>query len=188
MRKKKYASGRTRSMAMHPSNFQRESPEWLQVSKFYWVQVIKSDRGSLSLLTITLFFILVLSSFVILNTSSAFLAKRELIQAGEIAITRASQNLDLNRYYLEDSNSSRVPVDCGAAYESFNNEIHENSVRGKAIELVQWSCAGDSPSVTIQSEIPQLLKMPFLSFSNSNTSTITITATIGATSTVRSTP
>jgi uncharacterized membrane protein len=169
------------------------------------MQVIKDERGSLSILTTTLFFILVLSSFVILNLSSAFLAKRELVQIGEVAITRASQNLDMERYYLQDSDLTTVPVDCGAAYDAFVNEISANSVRGRSISLDSWSCEGDSPTATISVKIRPLLAIPFMSTNkgsgsatesasnsdygnNSADSDVTVTATLGATSTVQSLP
>jgi hypothetical protein len=66
------------------------------------------DRGSLSILSTSLFFLIVVTSFVILNISSAMLAKRELIQIGESAITRATHNLDVSSYYAgaSDRNGS----------------------------------------------------------------------------------
>jgi hypothetical protein len=66
------------------------------------------DRGSLSILSTSLFFLIVVTSFVILNISSAMLAKRELIQIGESAITRATHNLNVSIYYAgaSDGNGS----------------------------------------------------------------------------------
>ena len=68
-----------------------------QTKKF--AMSLKDERGSLSILSTSLFFLLVISSFVILNSSSAFLAKRELVQIGEVAITRATHHLDAGSYY-----------------------------------------------------------------------------------------
>lgn len=67
---------------------------------------IVDERGSLSILSTSLFFLLVLSSFVIMNTSSGFLAKRELIQTGEALLSKAVQNLDAATYYSNGSNGS----------------------------------------------------------------------------------
>ena len=58
-----------------------------------WAQ---NDRGSLSILSTSLFLLLVLSSFVVMNASSAFLAKRELVQIGELAASNAAHILDKN--------------------------------------------------------------------------------------------
>jgi hypothetical protein len=138
-----------------------------------WIQ---EERGSLSILSTSLFFLLVLSSFVIMNASSAYLAKRELIQIGEVGITRAVQHLDSNSYYgnLAGGSSSSgnsagnsvsntaIPIDCPAAAQSFRNEMAQSNLRQSPIILNQWSCDGFNASATISSQVRHLLVMPIL--------------------------
>jgi hypothetical protein len=134
-----------------------------------WIQ---EERGSLSILSTSLFFLLVLSSFVIMNASSAYLAKRELIQIGEVGITRAVQHLDSNSYYgnLAGGSSSSgnsvsntaIPIDCPAAAQSFRNEMAQSNLRQSPIVLNQWSCDGFNASATISSQVRHLLVMPIL--------------------------
>lgn len=138
-----------------------------------WIQ---EERGSLSILSTSLFFLLVLSSFVIMNASSAYLAKRELIQIGEVGITRAVQHLDSNSYYgnlaggsSSSGNSagnyvsnSAIPIDCPAAAQSFRNEMAQSNLRQSPIVLNQWSCDGFNASATISSQVRHLLVMPIL--------------------------
>ena len=138
-----------------------------------WIQ---EERGSLSILSTSLFFLLVLSSFVIMNASSAYLAKRELIQIGEVGITKAVQHLDSNSYYgnLAGGSSSSgnsagnsvsntaIPIDCPAAAQSFRNEMAQSNLRQSPIVLNQWSCDGFNASATISSQVRHLLVMPIL--------------------------
>ena len=146
-----------------------------------WIQ---EERGSLSILSTSLFFLLVLTSLVIMNASSAFLAKRELIQIGEVGITRAVQHLDANSYYgnLAGASSSSgnsvgnsvsnpvgnsvsniaIPIDCPAAAQSFRNEMAQSNLRQSPIVLNQWSCDGFNASATISSQVRHLLVMPIL--------------------------
>jgi len=111
-----------------------------------------------------------------MNASSAYLAKRELIQIGEVGITRAVQHLDANSYYGnlagESSNSINsagnsvgniaIPIDCPAAAQSFRNEMAQSNLRQSPIVLNQWSCDGFNASATISSQVRHLLVMPIL--------------------------
>lgn len=137
--------------------------DWLDwLDRLDWKSVIKEERGSLSILSTGLFLLLVLSSFVIMNASSAFLAKRELIQIGEFAITRAAQNLDPNSYYGNATITTALPIDCGAAEQSFRNEIAQSYLRQTAVILNEWKCDGFSASAMISSQVRHLLVMPIL--------------------------
>ena len=157
-----------------------------------FVVSLKDERGSLSILSNSLFFLLVISSFVILNSSSAFLAKRELVQIGEVAITRATHHLDAGSYYngaskkpanwafsgisSSNSNSGALPIDCSLAYQSFTREIYKSQLRNNPIGFTDWNCDGYTASAKLTSQIQHLLRMPILS----SQSPITISATISA--------
>lgn len=151
---------------------------------------LSDERGSLSILSTSLFFLLVVTSFVILNTSSAMLAKRELIQIGESAITRATHNLDLSNYYARTSdgngnvnfsgstsgNVSALPINCDAAYQTFTQQLSLANLRSNPIGFSEWSCDGFATSAKITSQANHLLRIPFMTVN----STYTLSATISA--------
>ena len=58
-----------------------------------------SDRGSLSLLSTSLFLLLVVCSFLTLNVASEYLAKRELVQMGELTLMQSVHTLNRDAYY-----------------------------------------------------------------------------------------
>jgi len=157
----------------------------------------KEERGSLSILSTSLFFLLVISSFVILNLSSAFLAKRELVQIGEVAITRATHYLDAGSYYNgassdetssnganwsnsgaggPTSNTPALPIDCSLAYKTFASEISRAQLRNNPINFTDWNCDGYAVSAKLSSPIQHLLRMPMLA----SQTPVTISATISA--------
>jgi hypothetical protein len=161
-----------------------------QAKKF--AMSLKEERGSLSILSTSLFFLLVISSFVILNSSSAFLAKRELVQIGEVAITRATHHLDAGSYYngassagaswtysgggSSTSSNLALPIDCTLAYQSFTHEIYKSQLRNNPIGFTDWNCDGYTASAKLTSQVQHLLRMPILA----SQSPITISATISA--------
>ena len=145
------------------------------------------ETGSLSILIITLFLLMLLFSFLIINVSDAYLAKRELDNVGEVAITRAAHAIDLNRYYSGDRTADeasgdglafRVPLDCGTAESNFQQSIVSSNLRGEAISIQDWQCQADEVSATISAIIPTALRMPL----EIGSATTEITASIGATS------
>ncbi len=148
---------------------------------------ILDETGSLSFLIITLFLLMLLFSFLIINVSDAYLAKRELDNVGEIAITRAAHAIDLNRYYSGERTADeasgdglafRVPLDCATAESNFQNSIVSSNLRGEAISIQNWQCQADEVSATISAIIPTALEMPL----GIGSATTEVTASIGATS------
>lgn len=154
----------------------------------------KDDSGSLSLLIATLFFVLLILSFLIIDVASAYLAKRELIQIGEAAIQTAAHSVDLKRYYANDNSIDhygrdglvyRMPIDCEVAHRVFSQEIESSSFRNKSINNVDWSCASDVLHSTIVSKFETPLRIPLLSSVLGGT--IEVQAQVGATSLIRTT-
>ena len=149
---------------------------------------LADETGSLSILITTLFLLTLLLSFSIIDISSAYMAKRELVNIGEAAISRAAHNVDLNRYYSGDrvqagSNSSGptylLPIDCQASAVTMESEVAAAQLRGSPIDITDFSCVGDVITATIRSQIPPALKLPLLPGSVMN-GLLDIRATISA--------
>lgn len=164
-----------------------ESPNYLTQHDQVQDDPSHSDRGSLIILVITLALVLLVSSLALINISNNFLAKRELVEIGEVAVSRAAHQLSLARYYsgniLMDNSAAdgaqfRIPLDCSKAIASFTEEISNTTLRTSPLSIVDWSCANDEVVATIRAEIPVLLQLPF----GIGSSTTIVTATIGATS------
>jgi hypothetical protein len=148
---------------------------------------LRDESGSLVILVFALFLLLLTASLALVDISDNFLAKRQLIEIGEVAITRAAHQISLSRYYsgniLMDTSGSdvtqfRIPIDCPAARSGFVDEISAASLRGSPISITGWSCVGDEVTGTISAQIPILLKLPLGIASNSTK----ISSTVGATS------
>ena len=181
----------TRSQAPTELSTRSQAPNALSTRNVSRLQNISreilDETGSLSILIITLFLLMLLFSFLIINVSDAYLAKRELDNVGEIAITRAAHAIDLNRYYSGERTADeasgdglafRVPLDCATAESNFQNSIVSSNLRGEAISIQNWQCQADEVSATISAIIPTALEMPL----GIGSATTEVTASIGATS------
>jgi Flp pilus assembly protein TadG len=149
--------------------------------------ILAGETGSLSLLIITLFLLLLVFSFMIIDVSDAYLAKRELINLGEVAITDAAHSLSISRYYSGDRTADdasgdglvyRVPIDCNAAAVNFENSLNAARLRGVSIAMNAWSCVNDEVTATISAPIVTAVRLPL----GLNSATESISATISATS------
>jgi Flp pilus assembly protein TadG len=136
---------------------------------------LKDERGSLSILSTSLFFLLVISSFVFINASSAMLAKRELVQISETAMTRATHALDVRNYYLGNTGTA-LPIDCAAAYQIFTQELSTSNLRKQPIGFNNWNCDGRAVYATVSAQASHLLRIPF----TSQDSQFMVSATISA--------
>ena len=151
------------------------------------LKVLGDETGSLILLIFTLFLLLLISSFAIVDVSDSFLAKRELVAIGEVAITRAAHQISLTRYYsgniLMDNSGGdgaafRIPLDCPVAFAAFQAEVSASLLRNRVVAITSWSCQNDEATGTLQVNIPLLLKLPFgIGAGGTN-----ITSSVGATS------
>ena len=148
------------------------------------------EDGSLSVLITSLFLLTLVLSFAIIDISGAYLAKRELINMGEAAISRAAHNVDLNRYYSGDrvmagTNPSTgdptylVPVDCQSAERSLVSEVSELSLHGSTVNISNFACEADVLHATLESHIAPTLRIPILNSSIMN-DLLTISATLSA--------
>jgi hypothetical protein len=150
----------------------------LRTNSHQWRSWHRSEDGSLTIFILSLFFITMLLSFAIIDISGVFLAKRELVNIGEVAISRAAHHIDLDRYYSGDRTqvvSSAngpiylVPIDCQAAASSMQSELSSTTLRGHEISIAQFSCTGDILRATLSSQVEPTLHLPFLGLNTANT-------------------
>ena len=115
-------------------------------------------------MTIGLFLLLLSLSIGIIDLSDSYLAKRELTQVAESAVTIAAHSLDQARYYEDGlvNSNGKVPIDCTSANSTFRGEIGKNFLRGKEISVDSVSCQGDLLEVSISSRIQPLVSFPLL--------------------------
>ena len=102
---------------------------------------LKDERGSISILTIGLFMVLLSLFLVLTDISSVYLAKRNLTLTTEAAVQRGVKNLDEESYYSGEYNLNRmvlsalgkgqedpgIPIDCQQGKIDAHNAIHELS-------------------------------------------------------------
>ncbi|MEN9687526.1 MAG: hypothetical protein RL381_538 [Actinomycetota bacterium] len=102
----------------------------IKVTKSRATQVISrfitEERGSLSILILSLFMTILITLLILTDISSIYFAKRSLTQATEAAAQRGVRNLDLEKYYKSKYNFTKmilnmtdarekdpgIPIDC----------------------------------------------------------------------------
>ncbi len=150
--------------------------------------LLDDELGSLSLAITSLFLLTLLLSFSIVDISGAYLAKRELINAGEAALSRATHHLDTDRYYAgsrtQVGESARgpaylLPIDCSAAERSLHMELAATSLQGAAITPTSFRCDGDQIWISISAQVRPMLSLPILQGSVMN-DLLTISADLNA--------
>ena len=117
-----------------------------------------NEDGSISLLIFFMFLMLLVLTFTITNISYAGLAKRELVQIGQAAVSYGAHEIDLNRYYENGiiSNAagySQVPLDCPKALDRATSFLFTNNLRGSKIDIAKSECAADKITLLISSKI-----------------------------------
>jgi len=174
---------------------------------------IRDESGSLTLFITSLFLLTLLLSFAIIDISGALVAKRQLVNIGEAAISRAAHNIDLARYYSGEFTISGygtsgvgtsgvgtsgvgtsgvgtsgekylVPIDCQAASNTLESEIAISQLHRSPVHVLSFTCEGDLIRATITSRIAPLLALPILQGSVMN-QFLNITATVSASNEIR---
>jgi Flp pilus assembly protein TadG len=149
-------------------------------------QSFETDEvGSISVLIMGLFLILLTLSLGIIDLSDAYLAKRELISIGESAVSIAAQSLDQSRYYNEGvSNAGAlVPIDCTLAASKFQSEIAQTMLREGMVLVTGFTCQGDQIAADISASISPAVRFPIIN--NLVGKSLTIQASVGAGSVVK---
>jgi hypothetical protein len=157
---------------------------------------LRDDRGSISLLVMSLFMVLVITSTLMTNISGVYLAKRALTQGTEAAAQRGVRNLDLESYYSSKYTLSTlifnvagfpesdpgIPIDCQkgsqdavAAMQSWaalGSEVTRENLGDIRIE--EMECDGYSLSIKTSASASLPFTIPFTGIS-----TVRITSTVG---------
>lgn len=137
---------------------------------------LKDEYGSISPLIMGYFIIAMSLTFLISNIASVYIARRDLINLTEGALSRAVQELDEIAYYYQvpipeifPGQSRAVPINCSDAGRTFSQEIallanskldlygRSLSQANSDIELKSFICDGKSLRVRVQ----QVHQLPF---------------------------
>ncbi|CAN2179573.1 hypothetical protein MCEMRE182_00249 [Candidatus Nanopelagicaceae bacterium] len=125
---------------------------------------IKDQRGSISVITIGLFLLLLSLALILTDISSIYIAKRSLSLASESAVQFGMKNLDVESYYSGEYNLNQllvnslgqaeedpgVPIDCDAGLNDVRRALsdwQETSAASKRenlknISLSDFQCDG----------------------------------------------
>ena len=144
----------------------------------------KSERGSISLLTIGLFMVTLLTCLVLTDISSIYLAKRSLTLAAEAAVQKGMKNLDEASYYSGEFNISRgiltflgegesdpgIPINCSAGFSDVNRVLEAWQSEGAAstreniesIEISKFSCDGFQMYLQTVATVRIPFQLPFI--------------------------
>ena len=144
-----------------------------------FVKYFQSERGSISILTIGLFSVLLASVLTLSNITTVYLAKRTLILASEAAVQRGTKNLDQAAYYSGEYNLTEflqgllgageedpgIPIDCSAGLRDARELLSNWNGQDKTIvrsgisqmQLRDFQCDG----FQIYLESSAVVELPF---------------------------
>lgn len=144
---------------------------------------LRDERGSLSVLIMSLFLMIVATLLILTNISSVYLAKRSLTQVTEAAAQRGVRNLDLDAYYRSKYNATKlainifgdsekdpgIPIDCqkgaGDALDSIARLSSESSGLTREnlseIKVEEIDCDGFQISLRTSATVTLPFILPF---------------------------
>lgn len=164
-------------------------------------KLLISERGSLSVVIIGLFFITIACLVVMSNVATVLVAKRSLAQATEAAAQRGVHSLENSSYYtgkgtmftaplamITGREHSPIPIDCNRAYldvilELRNWSNDDTSMKRhelQGIVLTNMECDGSSLEISTSSEVKFPFNVPFLKMDSA-----VLTSTVGTTNQVQ---
>jgi hypothetical protein len=142
-------------------------------------ELLLDERGSISILTIGLFTLLLTTVLALSNISAVYLAKRTLILANEAAVQRGGKNLDQSAYYSGEYNLTEflqgvvgygeedpgIPIDCNKGARDAGELIshwqgrERNLTRAgiSQMKMVHFQC--DGFQIYLESEA--VVRLPF---------------------------
>jgi hypothetical protein len=145
---------------------------------------LKDEKGSLSVLILSLFMTILIALIIMTDLSSVYFAKRSLTQATEAAAQRGVRNLDVSAYYRGEYNVTKffrnltgeaeidpgIPIDCEKGRIDSLDAINEFSrdrvsLFGSqigAIRVDQVSCDGYQLSLRTSSTVQLPFLIPFI--------------------------
>ncbi len=156
---------------------------------------IKSERGSISVLTGGLFVLTLGIAVTLSNVASIAMAKRTLTQATESAAQRGVRNLDKSSYYAGKFNEITmaenffglgpedpgIPIDCQRAEDDVASAIYDWSVGDASLKrfeitsvvIDQIGCDGYQVSVSSHADAKLPFILPFI-----NIKTVSINSSV----------
>lgn len=143
-----------------------------------------SENGSVSVLTIGLFVILLSTTLILTDISSIYLAKRSLSQATEAAVQRGMKNLDADSYYSGEYNLNRlignvvgdsesdpgIPIDCEKGLNDVRDVLSNWPTSNGArinlgtIVLTDYQCDGFQIYIESSASAKLPFSTPFVNF------------------------
>jgi hypothetical protein len=141
------------------------------------------SRGSLIPLSFGFFLIAMSLSFISINISAAYAAKKELTNIGEAAINSSAHSINLLFYYSEINrfdSKKRVPLNCQEASSKFYALVSQSRVSDKVIKVDSFNC--DLYEVSAQISITAQLPIDIPFFHLNELDKLKITTSIGASS------
>jgi len=127
-------------------------------------ELLGHEKGSISILTVGLFLLILSTSLILTDISSIYLAKRSLSLATEAALQRGMRNLDETAYYGGEYNFNQllvngfgqaesdpgIPINCGKGLQDIQEVLSEWQTRGAAsvrenvaqLRLTNFECNG----------------------------------------------
>ena len=160
------------------------SKQFAKVIKGRSLRNIRDERGSISVLTLTLFLLTVVLIMISTNVATVTLAKRSLTQSAESAAQRGAHFLDEEAYYTGKFNvitmaqnlfgrgpqDPGVPIDCNMAQigiaQALDDLAGESDVLiAKGLEnltVSEIACDGRDIRVSLQADIALPFQLSFL--------------------------
>lgn len=143
-----------------------------------------NQTGSISVLTIGLFSVLLATTLILTDITSVYLAKRVLSQATEAATLRGVTNLDQLAYYQGEYNAlelgssvigqgqedSGIPIDCSAGAADTAEVLQSWQGKGirltrknlTEIQLTSFQCDGFEIDIETSAKAQLPVRIPFL--------------------------
>ena len=127
-------------------------------------KMLDDEKGSISILTVGLFLLVLSTSLILTDISSIYLAKRSLSLATEAALQRGMKNLDETAYYSGEYNFNQllvnsfgqaesdpgIPINCEKGLQDIQEVLSGWQTRGAAsvrenvdrLRLADFECNG----------------------------------------------
>lgn len=146
------------------------------------MRLLQEERGSISVLILGLFLLLLSTALVLTDISAIYLAKRSLTLATEAAVQRSLKNLDAESYYSGEYNALQfarnlvgngeedpgIPIDCQAgmhdAEEVLDDWQNTNSTRVNLdqLRLSDFQCDGFQVYIETSAVARIPIPLPFI--------------------------
>lgn len=153
------------------------------------------NDGSVSVITIGLFVILLSTALVLTDISAIYLAKRSLTHATEAAVQRGMKNLDSQSYYSGEYNLTQllqnsigsaesdpgIPIDCSKGLSDAREVLanwsstESSRINLREITLVDFKCDGYEIYIESSARADLPFSTPFVEFKS-----VALSTSVGA--------